>query len=97
MANTAYQILKRPVVTEKTNDLRETANQYVFEVARGANKVTIRNAVESLFGVRVVDIRTAVVRGKVKRVRRHLGKRPNWKKAIVTLHADDNIELFEGV
>ncbi|PIE65919.1 MAG: 50S ribosomal protein L23 [Deltaproteobacteria bacterium] len=97
MANTVYQILKRPVVTEKTNDLREDANQFVFEVAKDANKVAIRRAVESVFGVRVVDVRTCVVRGKVKRVRRFLGKRPNWKKAVVTLHDDDTIELFEGV
>jgi len=97
MARSVYQVLKRPVVTEKSNAMRELDNQYVFSVAMDANKVEIRQAVESLFGVRVTDIRTAIVRGKVKRIRRFLGKKPNWKKAYVTLHHDDQIELFEGM
>ncbi len=92
-----FRVLKRPLVTEKTNDLRDTDNQYVFEVNPDANKVEIRQAVESIFGVRVTDVRTVNVRGKVKRFRRQLGKRPNWKKAIVTLSGDDVIDVFEGI
>lgn len=97
MSSDLYRVIKRPVVTEKTNELRETYNQYTFEVARGANKVQIRTAVEKLFGVTVTDVRTAIVRGKVKRVRRRFGKQPNWKRASVTLRDGDTIPLFEGV
>lgn len=97
MAKSLYNVLVRPLVTEKTNGLREDANQFAFEVSRDSNKVEIRQAVESLFGVRVVDVRTAVVRGKIKRIKRRVGKQPNWKKAFVTLHPEDQIELFEGV
>lgn len=97
MAKSLYNVLVRPLVTEKTNGLREDANQFAFEVSRAANKVEIRQAVESLFGVRVVEVRTAVVRGKIKRIKRRVGKQPNWKKAFVTLHPEDQIELFEGV
>ncbi|PKN57218.1 MAG: 50S ribosomal protein L23 [Deltaproteobacteria bacterium HGW-Deltaproteobacteria-14] len=97
MSQNLFTILKRPVVTERTTELRESIHQYTFEVARAANKVQIRQAVESIFGVRVVDVRTAIVRGKIKRIKRTLGKQPNWKKAFVTVHPDDQIELFEGV
>ena len=97
MSSSVYQVLKRPVITEKSNSLREERNQFVFEVAIDANKIEVRDAVQKLFGVRVVDVRTQIVRGKVKRLRRSFGKQPNWKKAIVTLHDEDSIELFEGV
>ena len=97
MITSVYSILKRPVITEKTNRLREEANAYVFEVDRDATKVDVRRAVEELFSVRVVNVRTVNVRGKVKRFRRHFGKRPNWKKAVVTLRDGDAIDLFEGV
>jgi len=97
MSQNLYTVLKRPVVTERTTGLREENNQYAFEVARDANKVQIRQAVESIFGVRVTDVRTQIVRGKIKRVKRSFGKQPNWKKAFVTLHPEDQIELFEGV
>lgn len=97
MSKSIYQIIKRPVVTEKTNDLREEDNKFVFEVARDANKAQIRDAVEKIFSVRVESVRTSIVRGKVKRMRRGFGKAPNWKRAVVTLHWDDQIELFEGV
>lgn len=92
-----YQVLKRPLVTEKTNALRDSKNEYAFEVASNANKIEIRQAVESLFGVKVKSVRTAVVRGKYRRTRQGLGQRPNWKKAIVTLNEGQAIELFEGV
>ena len=92
-----YQVLKRPLVTEKTNALRDSKNEYAFEVATSANKVEIRQAVETLFGVKVKAVRTAVVRGKYRRTRAGVGQRPNWKKAIVTLLEGQSIELFEGV
>ena len=103
-------VIKRPLLTEKSARLRETgggasapaegenyAQQVVFEVARDANKVEIRAAVQTLFKVTVTDVRTLVVRGKVKRVGRFSGQRPGWKKAFVTLKPGDNIEFFEGV
>jgi large subunit ribosomal protein L23 len=91
-----HSILKRPVVTEKSTALREQENQYAFEVSLDANKIEIRRAVESNFGVRVLDVRTQVVRGKMKRFRRGFGKKPNWKKAVVTLREGDVIDFFEG-
>ncbi len=97
MSESIFSVIKRPVVTEKTNGLREEMNQYVFEVNRDANKIQVREAVEKIFGVRVVDVRTSVVRGKVKRTRRGFGKESNWKRAVVTLRDGDTIALFEGV
>ena len=97
MAASIYQVLKRPLVTEKTNALRDSRNDYAFEVASNANKVEIRQAIETLFGVKVKAVRSAVVRGKHRRTRTGYGQRPNWKKAIVTLHEGQEIELFEGV
>lgn len=97
MSQNLYTVLKRPVVTERTTGLREEYNQYAFEVARDANKVQIRQAVESIFGVRVTEVRTQLIRGKIKRVKRNFGKQANWKKAFVTLQPGDQIELFEGV
>jgi large subunit ribosomal protein L23 len=107
---TAQSIIKRPLLTEKSARLRETggaasaaaegeayAQQVVFEVARDANKIDIRRAVQDLFKVSVADVRTLVVRGKVKRVGRFSGQRPSWKKAFVTLKPGENIEFFEGV
>ena len=95
--STPEQIIRRPIVlTEKSNRLREQ-NQVVFEVARDANKIEIRQAVQNLFKVTVVDVRTLVVRGKEKRVGRFAGRRPSWKKAFVTLKPGDNISFFEGV
>ena len=106
----AQSVIKRPLLTEKSARLRETggaaeaaaegdsyAQQVVFEVARDANKIEIRSAVQSLFKVTVTDVRTLVVRGKAKRVGRFAGRRPSWKKAFVTLKPGDNIEFFEGV
>jgi len=106
----AQTIIKRPLLTEKSARLRETggaaesaaegeqyAQKVLFEVARDANKIEIRRAVQDLFKVTVTDVRTLVVRGKVKRVGRFSGQRPSWKKAFVTLKPGDNIEFFEGV
>jgi len=94
---TSYDIVKRPLVTEKSTQLKELFRQYTFEVDRRANKFQIRQAVESIFKVHVTDIKTSVLRGKFRRVGRAMGKRPNWKKAIVTLKEGEKIEFFEGV
>lgn len=91
-------IIKRPLVlTEKGTQQREKHNKYVFEVSRAANKVQIRSAVESLFNVKVDDVNTSVVRGRLRRMGRGHAKTQNWKKAVVTLKQGDKIEFFEGV
>lgn len=90
---TPHQVIVRPIVTEKSNELSEF-NQYVFEVHKAANKIEVRKAVEMVFGVRVNDVRTQVVRGDVKRVGAHTGRKASWKKAIVTLHDEDTIDLY---
>jgi large subunit ribosomal protein L23 len=92
-----YDIIIRPVVTEKTNNQKEEANQVTFEVDRKANRIEVRRAIERIFNVRVAKVRTMQVRGKFKRRGRVLGKRRDWKKAIVTLRPGERIEFFEGV
>ncbi len=103
-----HQIIKRPLLTEKGNQLKETGGQrgadeanlrpkVLFEVHQEANKIEIRRAIEALFSVKVEDVRTQVVRGKIKRMGRFIGQRAGWKKAIVTLEAGSKIEFFEGV
>ena len=93
----ARQIVKRALITEKGSVLRERANQYSFEVDADANKIEIKRAVETIFKVKVTDVRTQVMHGKVKRLGRSVGRRPDWKRAIVTLAADQTIELFDQV
>jgi large subunit ribosomal protein L23 len=92
-----YDIIIRPVVTEKTNIQKEADNQVTFEVDRKANRIEVRRAIERIFNVRVANVRTMQVRGKFKRRGRVLGKRRDWKKAIVTLRPGERIEFFEGV
>lgn len=93
-----HEILIAPVVTEKTTLLKERTGALTFRVARGANKVQIRQAVERIFKVKVAAVRTENVRGKDKRVGRFVGRRPDWKKAYVTLKAGQKpIEYFEAV
>jgi large subunit ribosomal protein L23 len=92
----AQKIIIRPLVTEKSTQQKEGSNQYVFEVHRDANKIEIQSAVERLFKVKVSQVRTSNVLGKVKRVGRKYGKRQDWKKATVTLKEGDRIEFFEG-
>lgn len=94
---TPYEILKRPLITEKSTTQKETNNQLTFEVDRKANKVEIRRAVEQVFNVRVVNVRTMQMKGKAKRFGRTLGRRRNWKKALVTLARGDHVEFFEGI
>jgi large subunit ribosomal protein L23 len=93
----ARLVVRKALITEKGTVLREQRNQYVFEVARDANRIEIRRAVESIFSVKVREVRTMQVRGKVKRQGRFAGKRPDWKKAVVTLMPDQKIELFEQI
>jgi large subunit ribosomal protein L23 len=89
-------VVKRPLITEKNERAREAAHQYAFEVHRDATKVQVKQAVEKLFNVHVLAVRTAIARGKNKRVGRSIGRRPNWKKAFVTLKEGETIALFEG-
>jgi large subunit ribosomal protein L23 len=92
----AQRIIRKPLVTEKSTQQKETTNQYAFEVDRRANKIEIESAIERLFKVKVVGIRTSNVLGKMKRMGRKYGKRPDWKKAIITLKEGDRIDFFEG-
>jgi large subunit ribosomal protein L23 len=92
-----YQIVKRPLLTEKSDRLRETNNQYCFEVDVSANKLEVKAAIESLFGVKVSSVRMQNRIGKAKQMGRFTGKRADWKKAFVTLKKGEVIELFEGV
>ncbi|MBF0532117.1 MAG: 50S ribosomal protein L23 [Candidatus Omnitrophica bacterium] len=89
---TCYDIIKTLVRTEKGTDL-EKSRQYLFEVAKNANKIEIRKAVEEIYKVKVLSVNTAVLHGKRKRVRQHLGRTPDWKKAIVTLREGQKIEV----
>jgi large subunit ribosomal protein L23 len=90
------RIVLRPLVTEKATTLKDDHNQVSFQVALDANKVEVRQAVEAIFKVKVRDVRTQVVFGKEKRMGRYVGRRPSWKKAIVTLGAGSKIELYEA-
>jgi large subunit ribosomal protein L23 len=92
----AQDVIVRPIISEKAERGREASRQYAFEVHRDATKIQVKGAVEKLFGVKVTAIRTNIARGKNKRVGRFMGRRPNWKKAIVTLREGDTIALFEG-
>ena len=92
-----YEIIKRPIVTEKTNIQKEVSNQVTFEVDRRANRIEIRRAIEEIFSVKVAQVRTIQVKGKVKQRGRITGKRRDWKKAVVTLLPGERIDFFEGV
>jgi large subunit ribosomal protein L23 len=90
------EIIRRPIIlTEKSNRLREGNNQVIFEVRKDANKIQIKDAIQTLFKVGVVDVNTMVMRGKDKRMGRGYAKLHNWKKAIVTLKAGDEIQFFD--
>ncbi|MGC8657887.1 MAG: 50S ribosomal protein L23 [Desulfomonilaceae bacterium] len=92
-----FKIIRRPIITEKGSSLKESNNQIVFEVDRQANKPEIRKAIEKIFKVSVVGLQTQNRKGKPKRIGRSIGRRKNWKKAIVTLKEGDRVEFFEGV
>jgi len=90
-------VVRRALITEKGTVLRETRNQYHFEVARDANKIEIKRAIETIFSVKVDSVRTQQMRGKLKRQGRYAGRRSDWKKAIVTLQPEQKIDLFEQI
>ena len=90
-----YNVIVRPLLTERTTILKEKQNQYVFEVRPDATKPDIRHAVEEIFKVKVLSVRTMNVTGKVRRLGRYQGQRPDWKKAIVTLGEGQKIDLVE--
>ena len=92
-----YQVIKRPLITEKSMRGNEEHNTVVFQVDCKANKLLIKQAIEALFQVKVLEVNTLNVRGKKKRVRMREGRKPNWKKAYVTLREGDTITFFEGV
>lgn len=93
---TPEQIIKRPIIlTEKARVMSEDENKVLFEVARKANKIEIRNAVQTLFKVTVTDVNTSIVRGRMRRMGRGQSKTQNWKKAIVTLKEGDKIQFFQ--
>ena len=91
-----FEIIKRPLNTEKTNIQKEIANQVTFEVDRRANRIEIKRAIETAFKVRVSSVQTMQIKGKSKRRGRIVGKRRDWKKAIVTLMPGERIDFFEG-
>jgi large subunit ribosomal protein L23 len=91
-----YEVLRRPLVTEKNSAL-QALNKYAFEIADGANKLMIQQAVEKAFKVKVTKVNVITMRGKTKKVGRQLTHTNPWKKAVVTLQAGDKIEYFEGV
>lgn len=91
-----YEVIKRPIVTEKSTVQKEQSNQVSFEVDRRANKIEIKQAVEKLFKVDVVTVNTMTIKGKIKRMGRFSGKRSDWKKAIVTLKEGQKLSFLEG-
>jgi large subunit ribosomal protein L23 len=91
-----YDIIKRPLITEKTSIQKEDYNQISFEVGRKANRVEIKRAIENIFKVNVDTVRTMQVKGKTKQRGRIVGKRRNWKKAVVKLMPGERIDFFEG-
>ncbi len=92
-----YQVIKRPLLTEKTNYQSDELNRYTFEVDRRATKQMVREAVELLFEVEVIKVNTINMPSKARRWGRHIGLTSEWKKAIVTLAPGDTISFFEGV
>lgn len=92
-----YSVIKKPLVTEKSTVAKDDGNKYIFEVDRRATKVDIRTAVEKIFKVKVITVRTMNFLGKKKRVGKTIGSRSDWKKAVVTLASGNTIEVFEGV
>ncbi|MSP37484.1 MAG: 50S ribosomal protein L23 [Deltaproteobacteria bacterium] len=89
-------IIQAPLISEKGTALAESANQFLFKVRPDANKIEVKHAVETLFKVKVLDVRMARYLGKVRRVGRSMGRRSDWKKAYVTLKAGDKIDYFGG-
>ena len=95
--NNYRDIIIKPIITEKSMRLMETDNKVTFEVAKGTNKTEVKQAIEEIFNVKVEDVKTMRVEGKTKRVGVHIGKRADYKKAIVKLAEGSSIEFFEGM
>jgi large subunit ribosomal protein L23 len=93
----SYDVLQGPMLTEKGTLLKETDNKVLFKVARSANKIEIRKAVEEIFKVKVARVATINYLGKKKRMGKYIGKRPDWKKAIITLKKGEKLDFVEGV
>ncbi|MGH7677043.1 MAG: 50S ribosomal protein L23 [Gemmatimonadaceae bacterium] len=93
---TKHEVVVRPLITEKTSAAYQDRGEYTFQVHPDASKPQIRHAIEELFGVKVTGVWTSSQRGKEKRMGQSIGRRPNWKKAIVKLREGDTIEIFEG-
>lgn len=92
-----YRIIKRSLMTEKSVIVKDEFNKYVFEVDPRANKVEIGDAVEKLFKVKVLDVHVMNIAGKKKRVGRTIGRKSDWKKAVITLAPGNRIDIHEGV
>ena len=92
-----FRVIEKPLVTEKSTHLQEDGNWLVFRVNPGANKIQIKNAVEKIFNVTVLQVNTVNVRGKSRRFGKNVGVSKNWKKAMLRLKDGDKIEMFEGV
>jgi large subunit ribosomal protein L23 len=91
------EVIKRPLVTEKTTVLKDEGKTVVFEVSKDANKVDIKRAIEKLLGAKVAEVRTSITRGKLKRQGRWVGRRSDWKKAYVTLKSGEKLpDFMEG-
>lgn len=93
---TVFDVVTSPLITEKGTMVGELGNQFVFRVRREANKDQIRHAIETLFKVKVEKVRTLNLLGKTRRVGRHAGRRPDWKKAYVTLAEGQRIDFFDN-
>ena len=91
-----FDVIKRPLDTEKLDRMRDRENKFAFEIDMRASMTEVKQAVEALFKVKVTGVKTAIVRGKRRRIGRSEGMTPNWKKAIVTLKEGDAISIFEG-
>jgi large subunit ribosomal protein L23 len=91
-----YEVIKRPILTEKTTSQKGEENKVTFEVDKRANKIEVRTAIEKIFKVKVVDVHTMVIPGKVKRIGRFSGRRSDWKKAVVTLKEGEQLPFLEG-
>jgi large subunit ribosomal protein L23 len=92
-----YEVIKKPLITEKGSSLKEKQNKIVLQVSTEANKIEIKNAVEAVFKVKVEEVRTMVFKGKKKRLGARQGVRSDWKKAVVTLKEGQTVEYLEGV
>jgi large subunit ribosomal protein L23 len=95
MSKSIYEVIRRPIISEKSMNLREVLNQVTFEVDMASNKIEIRKAVELLLEAKVASVNTMIVRGKTKRMGRFSGKRSNWKKAVVTLLEGETIDALD--